>query len=190
MSGFPVENTPMANRGAWAIAAMFLVGLVLAGGSVLYHHQKGRRALEFWGAADAELIRHAPEVELLELAPLGAEEAAQTQGEASERLTVGDRPFRITRRKSIAQARGLVHARHAFIIDANYDWSAARTPPTGSAEPQWSHALVFRREDRQVTLAFAFDQGLLQQLDSHKTAVLQPTIAAAEKALLLRELPP
>lgn len=171
----------MANRGAWAIAAMFGVGLLLAGGSVLYHSGQGRRCLEFYGADDAATIRHAPTVEAWRLEPQAAADTATTEPSEADRLTVDGQSWRIARRVEIGQARGLVHARHALIVDANYRWDE---PATGG---QWTHAIRFVRQNAQVVLLFDFATGHVRKLDAPAAATLVPTIAAAEQALLERE---
>ena len=184
MSRFPAENTPMANRGAWAIAVIFGVGLAMAAGSVWYHYGQGRQCLEFWGQHDGELIRHAPMVELW---VLGEPEEPEQAGEAADPLEIDGQPRRIVRRLDISQARGLVHARHALILDANYLW-----PPTDGREPvnvaRWTHALAFSRGSDRVVLMFDFDRGHVRRLTLPQALQLVPTIAAAEQALLQREL--
>ena len=47
--------------------------------------------------------------------------------------------------------RDRVHARHALIIDRNYDWSSA---PAGQTVV-WNLALHFRDGEQQTTLVFA-----------------------------------
>lgn len=190
----------MMNRGIWAIATMFCLGLILAGGSVLYHFAKGRKSLAFWGAADAQIIRHAPHVTLLKLGPApdgstaSAPDAAVEEGDsptpvadAKASLLIDDVPHAIERELSIDQARGLVHARHALIIDANYNWPATQTIADQPAA-RWTHALRFEKGERSVTLLFDFEQSRIRRLEPNKEAILQPTIAAAEKALVEREL--
>ncbi len=188
----------MANRGAWSIAAMFGVGLLLAGGSVLYHSGQGRRCLAFYGADDAATVRHAPKVEAWRLEPPAESDSSPAPAEASaepaateagaeptaasdDTITVDGRPWRIARRVDISQARGLVHARHALIVDANYRWDAA------DRGGRWTNALTFTRDGDRVVLLFDFGAGQVRELDATSAASLVPTIAAAEQALIERE---
>lgn len=182
----------MANRGAWAIAAMFGIGLALAGGSVWYHHGQGRQCLLFWGLQDAALIRHAPAVEVWELGPPPSPGDSADNPAAvavTDALQVDGQPRRIVRRRSIEQARGLVHARHALIVDANYDWKTNSTGSFPPASPDaWTHALAFTQDQDSVVLLFDFATSRVRRLSRPDTAQLRSTIAAAEQALLLREL--
>lgn len=173
----------MANRGAWAIAAMFGVGLILAGGSVLYHSGQGRRCLAFYGSEDAAMVRHAPQVEAWRLEPPNTEAGA----EGGETIAIDGQPWRIARRIDIRQARGLVHARHALIVDANYRWDASASDGRASArDSRWSNALAFSRDAARVVLLFDFQNGQVRELEGPATTLV-PTIAAAEQALIERE---
>lgn len=166
----------MANRGAWAIAAMFGVGLILAGGSVLYHSGQGRRCLAFYGSEDAAMVRHAPQVEAWRLEP----PTTEADAEGGETIAIDGQPWRIARRIDIRQARGLVHARHALIVDANYRWDAS------ASGGRWSNALAFSRDAARVVLLFDFQNGQVRELEGPATTLV-PTIAAAEQALIERE---
>lgn len=175
----------MANRGAWAIALMFGVGLSLAGGSVLYHANQGRKCLEFWGSRDGELIRHAPGVEAWTLTDMVDASESST---AQEVVSIDGAERRVARKLDISTARGLVHARHALILDANYDWgreSDANSPIPATA---WTHAIRFQRETEDIVLLFDFEGSRVRRLDRLPLLHLVPTIAAAEKALVEREL--
>jgi hypothetical protein len=171
----------VANRGAWAIAAMFGVGLLLAGGSVLYHSGQGRRCLAFYGPADAATIRHATMVEAWRLEPLADDAADSTATAKQESLTIDGQPWRVVQRVNISQARGLVHARHALIVDANYRWEET------ASGGRWSNALAFSQADARLVLLFDFATGRVRELDATAVAQLVPTIAAAEQALIDRE---
>lgn len=136
------------SRGKWAILTMVLLGCALGGFAVWHHYQQGRRILEFWGSETAMLIRHADQVEVWRLGPPPDQSRSQ--------LEVNGQPMAILEQVEISSLRGLVHARHALIIDRNYDWSPV---PEGGPVP-WNLALHFREAGQQVTLVFATDSRL------------------------------
>lgn len=174
----------MANRGAWAIAIMFGIGLALAGGSVVYHSTQGRKCLEFWGSRDGELIRHAKGVEAWLLADAAEEPKV---GDASEVITIDSQRRWIKRRLDLGNARGLVHARHALIMDANYDWSREVKAEDAIPASAWTHAIRFSEGKEEVVLLFDFREHRVRRLDRLPGVSLAPTISAAEQALLERE---
>ena len=103
------------SRGKWAILTMVLLGCVLGGFAVWHHYRQGRRILEFWGSETAMLIRHADQVEVWRLGP--------QSDQSSSQLEVRGQSLAILEQVEISRLRGLVHARHALIIDRNYDLS-------------------------------------------------------------------
>ena len=56
------------NSGKLVIIFIVIVAAGLSGFACWYHYQEGRLSLAFWGTENANLIRHAPQVELLTLA--------------------------------------------------------------------------------------------------------------------------
>jgi hypothetical protein len=88
-----------ADTGRTAVLAMLAVGVVAAVFAWWWNYNRGRMALEFYGAEAATLIRTAPQVEILRPEPEGDID--------------------------ISQAPGLINARASLLSDASYDWSAA-----------------------------------------------------------------
>lgn len=148
----------MMNRGALTILAIFLLGASMASVAIWYQYRSGRKCLEIWGVEGANLIRHAKHVEALRLEPRPASdddaeinESRDSSGERTdpvETLTVGDLDVAILGRLDITPARGLLHARHALIVDHNFD---PQKQPTSFA-PEWRYALRFHDGDREVLL--------------------------------------
>src|SRR4051812_13324226 len=99
------------------IAVLTMVGLALAAATFAWwwNYERGHRALAFYGADAATLIRTAPTVELFVSAPL---ETRPAGGEASHETGA-------TRQLDISHAPGLIHARTSLLDDASYDWDAA-----------------------------------------------------------------
>lgn len=200
------------NRGAWAIGVMVAVGAVLGSVAVWFHYQQSRRAMEFWGAPQALAIRHAPQVELLRLelaVDSGAGDGAangeavngntgddsaggEAGGEAS--LVVDGRTFTVVARCDIATARGLVHARHALIVDASFDWSEGsdsveqETGKRTSEGTAWQYAVRFSGEGPTLTVLLDPDSRRIRRLDDDRSIGLVRKIADAEKAFFEREL--
>jgi hypothetical protein len=192
---------PMWNRGALAIGAMVAVGVVLATFSVFFHRSQGDQSLELWGVAAATRIRHAPQIEAWQLMPAenGAEEATKNAAENAAKKTsesptetqIAGQVYRIVKRAPLATARGLVHARHALVVDANYDWSAQDNALNNA--PSFTHAIHFRADkpsadgSQETILYFDFASGIVCS-DRDRRAKLVEKLNLAEQAFLNREL--
>lgn len=128
------------HRGKLAILLMLLVAIGLGGLSLWVRHRQGKRALEFWGVADAQRIRHATEVELVTL------QAGEGIG---RHLLLDEQPFRVIDEGDISAAPGLVHARHSLLVDHNFVWERA-----DECTPRWSFALRFVEGDQATVVVF------------------------------------
>ena len=182
----------MRNRGALAIGVMVLIGVVLASLSVWYHAREGRMCLHFWGVAEANLIRHSPKIEVWKLeefeVPL-VDENSKAPPPSAVTLKIDDAIYKVARRQTIDEARGLVHARHALIVDANYEWEAGE--PAAHDKPlRWTHALRFHDDDNSIVVAISEKHPFVRSLSKPGHARLVPKIAAAEVAFAVRELGP
>ena len=131
------------SRGKLAILSMFVLGCFLGGFAVWHHYRQGRRILAIWGPDVATLVRHASRVEVWRLGP--------TEGPASPQLQVDAQPLTVLERVEISRLPGLVHARHALIVDRNYDWLKKPSPQAAN----WNLALHFRDGDVAATLVFS-----------------------------------
>jgi hypothetical protein len=89
-------QTP-AGTGKTAVVAILAVGVVAAMFAWWWNYNRGRKALEFYGAGAATLIRTAPQVEILRPEPESGID--------------------------ISKAPGLINARASLLSDASYDWS-------------------------------------------------------------------
>jgi hypothetical protein len=158
-----------ATSGKIVIGAIVAVALLLTAIAWWHRFQQGRRALAFWGAENAQLIRHAPEVELLELS-----EDSNDSAERSRVLSIDGRAFSISRRADLSGAAGLVHARHSLIVDQNFQWD--ERPPGGAID--WDLAWRFAEGDRQVVVLLDFDERVVKRLGQDRAAVLHEKIVA------------
>ncbi len=152
------------------IVVVFVVALSVAatGLAVWWRHEQGRRAMEFWGKDAAIRIRHAPQVEVLQLA--GVEEPSAS---AIESLTINGRQWAVVERRDISNLHGLVHARHALIEDASFEWDAMTDD---SAPPTWDYALRFTMDGQTSIVAIDFDTRFVVLIDSGKSARLSKQI--------------
>ena len=148
---FAVENTAthclrtrLSMKGRLTIVLIFAVALAMGAYGWWHNFRQGQQSLQFWGSDAAVLIRFAPDVQLLLLDPV------PDSNRRLETLDIGQRRLAVIQRVEISQVPGLVHARHALIEDASFDWSTTRLPD----QPNWQFALRFLRKKQQVTVAF------------------------------------
>lgn len=146
--------------GKLAILAMVLLAAALGTLACWVHYARGRQMMEFWSVDGANLIRHADRVELLLLQPV--QDAARDPGPPSdwpatdagddqvERLEIQGRSYAVSRALDISRQPGLVHARHALIVDGNFE------RPEPSSLGQWPFPFAARFSDgsQHVTVAF------------------------------------
>jgi len=139
-------------RSLLTIGTMLGLAIALAGYAVWFHYQQGHRCLALWGAETANLIRHAPRVELI--------------------VYPDDLPQREPQSIDISAKSGLVHARHALITDSSFDWTATSPGSTVDFHPDF--ALVFREAETQVVLVFDNKSTLVARLESIPPIDLEP----------------
>ena len=94
----------MLDRGKLAVLTMFAVALAAATFAWWWNYNRGKRALEFYGPQAAQLIRTAPQVEILFVGPPRPADA----GSAAVDLVPGGRI--VVRKIDISKAPGLIHA--------------------------------------------------------------------------------
>ena len=159
------------NRGKLVI--LFIFGLSTAMGVYAWWHnfQQGRRCLALWGSDAATLIRFAPQVEILELAPPASDASDQPTLQFSEQT------FSIVHAKDITAVRGLIHARQSLIEDATFDWNAS-SRASGRHE-DWQYAMRFTAADRTATLVFDRAGSHVRLIPLEREGVLRPERAQA-----------
>lgn len=178
------------NRGKLTILSIFLLGASMAGAAVWYQHQQGRRCLEVWTVAGANLIRHAPKVEALRLgAEIGPDDAGEAAADSPQSdsspdwVIVGGKKFAVVDRLDISQARGLIHARHALIVDHNYLDDA----PSDNGPPVWNAALRFQDGATQMLMAFDSTRNVVQLEPVGRGQTLRAETMRVELAFIERE---
>lgn len=162
------------NRGVLVILTMFGVAAGLGVVAIVFLYSQGSRAMDFWGRDAAVLIRKAPQVELLWL-------ESSAEGDQPrvfvEQLSIEDRPVRAVKVQDITDSRGLVHARHALITDASFDWDN----PRGDCQPKWSYALRFTDGAEQAIVAVDLPCQRVRLVSHGQEASIAPSAEAFDE---------
>jgi len=139
------------SRGQVAVLAMLGLGLAAAIFAWWWNYERGQRALAFYGAEGARLIRTAPTVEILVLAPAEAEPDAS---QPDETIRLGGQQRTVARRIDISRAPGLLNARTSLLADASYAAEGAQ-PAAAAADA----VLRFAEGNRELLLTFDWASG-------------------------------
>jgi hypothetical protein len=161
--------------GKVAIIAMIVVSLALTAFAWWYRYQQGRRAMEFWGPETAQLIRHAPRVELADLAEVPPLDLPRM-------IEAGD-PSRFSG-QNISDAPGLVHARHSLIVDSNFQWGERVESPDAIA---WDVAWRFGDGKNERVVFLDYETGATRRLDDQRIEILQPAIVSGMRDYISRQ---
>jgi len=163
-------SEPKLISGKIAIISILVVAVGLTSFAWWYRYQQGRRTMEFWGPEAAQLIRHAPRVELFEL------------DETLEAFKSGE--LSKVRSFDLSNAPGLVHARHSLIVDRNFRWdeSSANT----AANIAWDVAWRFIDGDKQTTVLLDYETGAVRDAAGERVALLHPAIAGGMRDYISR----
>jgi len=156
---------------------MFAVALAAAGLAWSFNYYRGRRTLEFYGRGAALLVRTAPQVELLVLAPL--DELPEPN---AEQLLIDGERLQVIRRLDISHAKGLVHARTSLLADSSYDWHAEPC----DYYPSIDYAVRFTHIST-ATLAFDFHCQQLWHVEHEHTVTLVPKVADGWQTFLIKQ---
>lgn len=154
------------NRGILVIALILLMGIIGGSAAVWFHHSRQHRALDFWGIDAATIIRHAEKVEVSKQKKL-AKDDPQTNV-----IHLNGARYWPVETKEITTLPGLLHARHALIEDASFDWQ----PDPTNCKPKWEYAITFRRNRLLVTILIDFNCRLIWCHRNKKTVRLDERI--------------
>lgn len=157
-------------NGKWVAFGILVVAAAVGVTSVVYHFFRGDQTLEYLGPDDGSRLirgtvvelwrlRHDPETSSTEGSP-----AEETSGEENQ-LVVAGQSYTIVERKDVSTAAGMVHARHALLEDASYEWPVVPVDPSTT----WELGLMFRpgetdsptAPEPRTILAIAPQQGLV-----------------------------
>ena len=150
-------------QGKYVIFMIFGTALAMAVFAWQFRISEGDDVLDYWGIESANLLRHANRVEFLRLDSAEAADPAST-------LTINGTQQRIVSVEDISSRKGLIHARHMFIVDHTYLWE--ESPPENIQN--WLFAMRFSDGDKQVTLAFHSQSHAVQMLNNNKPLIMGP----------------
>ncbi len=169
-------------RGTIVIVILLAVALSAAGFTVWYHYQNQRRALEFWGAATAQLIGRAGQIEVVELGEpdpsialaddaLDAPEPEESPAAPprAKALEFNEVPWIVVQTKDAAKAKGILNLRRALVVDATFDWSVE-----DEGEPHWQYAISVNDGRNWATVLFDLDSRQVGLTGGRKTVLLAP----------------
>ncbi len=156
------------------ILTIFGIGLALSGGAWWYHYLGARQAAAFWGSPAGRLIVRGPEVTFFHL------------GELAEEKPAGERiAGRVVEREvDLTGKQGLVHLRHVFTQDSNFQWEGRTREPVDAAN-DWGYAVRFGEGDLETVVLFRSDFERIGKLDGEEVDALpSPRIAKAVRQYL------
>jgi hypothetical protein len=135
----------MQISGKLVILTILAVAVPGAGASWWFRYNATHRAAQFWGPEAVRLIRDAPQIELLKLAPSMSTEARQNE------VKLHRENYSISLRRDASAAPGLTHLRNALLLDRSYEFNVVFEPATSH---RWRWALAFREAQKSATLLF------------------------------------
>jgi len=150
-------------QGKYVIFMIFGTALAMAVFAWQFRISEGDDVLDYWGIESANLLRHANRVEFLKLDSAEAADPDST-------ITINGTQQRIVSVEDISSRKGLIHARHMFIVDHTYLWE--ESPPDNIQN--WLFAMRFSDGDKQVTLAFHSQSHAVQMLNNNKPLIMGP----------------
>jgi hypothetical protein len=126
----------MQISGRLVIAVVFALALAMAGGAWIYQYSYSRQTAQFWGES-SRLIGKSPELQFLQL-------DSPPEGEEQRDIDLGNSVAgrRVIAHHDLRNEKGLIHLRHVFIQDSNFQWDAQSREPAAS-ERDWAYALRF-----------------------------------------------
>lgn len=185
----------MLNRGQWGIVVIVAVAVSMSAFAWWYRVSQSRQAMAFWGGETALLVRRAPVVELWRLRSKtedspSDEPAAQTPSESAERrpqpseptasseIAFPDAPQLVVADKlDISDVRGLIHARHALVEDASFDWDRLRQAGLQDDEPRdWEFVLRFIDGSSEVSARIDLENGWLNIVGTPREVSVGPIV--------------
>jgi hypothetical protein len=130
--------------GKLVILGILAVAVAAAGTSWWFRYRATHETAEFWGPEVTSLIRDAPSVELLRLAP---EDTENSIGQ----FTTRNEEYAVMDRVDASNAPGILHLRNALLEDRSYHGYGMIFKLTPNF---WRWSLVFRDGQKSATLLF------------------------------------
>ena len=132
--------------GRWVLLAIFLVGLLLAGGNVWFQRRQTRHAARFWGPETARTIAQSSDITLFLLGE-PQPETTPSKGRPAQWLGAAGKHYPILATRDVSRLGGITHLRRALVLDHFY----ASTTPQPHQGP-WRFALLFRRRGLEAVV--------------------------------------
>ena len=163
----------MPNSGKLVLVGMFALAVVLASIAVWHRRESTRRPLAFWGADAAGLIAGSSQAKLLVLTKPDSE----SHSDDSFVEHRGDR-LAVESRHDLAEIRGMVHLRAAFVEDASFSWDAPL-----DCQPNWKYGLQFVNGDRETTVLVDPDCEVAMLAGRNDVVSIRPIAAGLRKVI-------
>jgi hypothetical protein len=163
----------MLQRGKLAVLAMFALAAFAAGFAWWWNMGRGRRALEFFGPETAELIRTAPNVEIITI---------RWRDPEGELFIAGNR-VAVQAQIDISRAPGLLHARTSLLNDASY-----RPEPLEGVAQRSTEIIRFADGERETMVAMSAEDGVVHNLTSQRSLQFVEKTAKGWRSFLQRQL--
>ncbi|MBX3431762.1 MAG: hypothetical protein KF847_00290 [Pirellulales bacterium] len=170
----------MQLSGKHVVVSIFALALAMSGWAWMHHYNATRRMAGFWGAGSANLLVRGDEVDAYRLEPGAASPAEGAYPHwppAFGGLLEGDAVAHV----DLAEAKGLIHLRHALTQDGNYDWDA----PAVDGAPRWGLALRFSNFEAVAWVLLSDDLAVLGKPAADGSSV--STLPCPKMAPVLRE---
>ena len=134
--------------GRWVLLAIFLAGLLLAGGNVWFQRRQTRHAARFWGQQTARTIAQSSDITLYLLGdPLDGVDETPANRPANRWLEAAGKRYPILATRDVSRLGGITHLRRALVLDHFY----ASTKPRPYQGP-WRFALLFHRQGQEAVV--------------------------------------
>lgn len=157
------------NRGKLVIALMVVIGVAMGAVTVVHHYLVSRRAIAWWGPAQATLIAAAPSVEAARI-------VGPDSGESASARELGG--LRLVDLHRLDGLPGIDHLRRGLVDDANFVWpSDAGASDSGvkASAGDWAYAWIFTDNGRQLVVLFNADATRVGRVGSDRTlTITQP----------------
>ena len=171
----------MHNRGKIVVLSIFAGAFAMASFALWWNLGWGKRSLDFWVKEGGLAIRDAKQVQLLKLKSTSS--ASKESGK--ETLSRDGLVWEIVETKDVTGEHGLVHARHAFLEDASFQWD--QEVPFSNSD--WQYAVRFSGKTGQATALLDLKKGRVASWEQQRTARLSNKTASGWKQFMSRYFP-
>ncbi len=162
------------NKGKFVIVTMVAIGLAMAVFAWWARYEASQRVLERFGPQVAVAVRKGQRVELLTLS-----QSKPADESSLEILSVGDEQLYVSSSQEIADAPGLIHARHHLLHEKGFHWDE----PPSTTPPNWTRALRFSHDEGVATWILDFTDNRAFIVERKAEVGMAPIAPALKKFL-------